>query len=201
VRFAVSYDTLFVYHDSAVYQCCADIVFNFEAQGSTLDFIERDVGEPCDCMCLFNLEFSLASIPPGTYTARLWTENKGQLLGEAEVTIPGADGVYFETRCDTLIVSHNGMFANCCAEIMFDFQQDGSLLVFSELDTASLWCWCLCYFDLTAQVSGLANGIYTVQVWDRGHVEDWDGAPDSLIAEGEIEISCIPFHTRMARIR
>jgi hypothetical protein len=200
VRFSVSYDTLFVFHDSASYQCCAQFGFELEREGSVLDFIEADIsGTPCDCMCLFDLETTATGLASGTYTARLWTEGKEILLGEAEVTITGAGGVWFETLCDTLIVHHDNWFTNCCAEIMFDFQQDGSLLVFTEIDTAASWCYCLCYFDLKAEVAGLPNGTYQVQVWNAGHIEDWDGMPDSLVGEGEVEISCLPVQSPLAR--
>jgi len=184
VRFEASYDTLFLYHDSAVYLCCEEFIFALEMDGSTLDFIEVDTSwSACYCWCYYNLETSVAGLWPGTYTVRLWTEEKAILIDEAEVTIPGGSGVSFETRCDTLLVDHNARWANCGSKIIFDFQQHDSLLVFTELDTSTTMMHCMCYFDLAAQVSGLANGTY-----NGGHIQN--RIQDTLIAESVIDIFC-----------
>jgi len=100
------------------------------------------------------------------------------------------DTIYFETRCDTLIVYHGAKWANCGSKFIFDFQQEGPLLVFTEIDTSSQMLRCMCVFDLMAQVSDLANGTYTVQLWDGGNVHGWGGPADSLILQEEVEISC-----------
>lgn len=191
VRFEVAHDTVRVYHDSAFYNCCASIAFNVEQNGEFLDFIEADTsGESCYCLCHFDLQASAAGVPPGTYTVRLWTENRACLLGEAQITIPGSAAVWFETKCDTLLVYHNAKFANCGSIYLFDFTQEGSMLTFTEIDTSSMWMYCVCYFDLSAQATGLADGEYTVRLWDKGNSHGLGGAVDSLITQTTINISC-----------
>jgi hypothetical protein len=189
VRFAASHDTLFVYHDTAFYNCCSKIIFVLEMQGSTLDFIEVDTAAYlCDCMCYFDLQTAVAGLTADIYPARLWTAGKALLLGEQEVAVGGVNNVRFATRCDTLFVYHDARQANCGSKFVFDFQSHDRYLVFTEIDTSSAMLRCLCNFDLHVQLSGLADGIYTVQLWDGGNIHGFDPAPDSLIAESEIEI-------------
>ena len=191
VRFEVSHDTVFVYHDSAFYNCCAKFAYQVEQNGYSLDFIEADTASTgCFCMCYFNLQTSAAGVAPGTYIARLWSENREYFIGEAEIIIPGAAVAWFETRCDTLIVYNNAYHANCGAVFVFDFSQQGSVLTFTQVDTSSLWMHCMCNFNLTAQVTGLADGEYTVRLWDDGNAHDMGGEADSLIAEAMVGISC-----------
>ena len=191
VRFVGSHDTLFVYHDTAFYNCCSHIVFALEKQGSTLDFIEVDTATNlCPCMCYFDLHTAAPGLSPGAYLARLWTEDKEILLGEEEVTIDGVNNVRFETRCDTLFVYHDDRLANCGSLFVFDFQQHDHQLIITEIDTSSAMLRCMCDFNISAQVSGLNDGIYTVQLWDGGNAHGFNPGPDSLIVQGEIEISC-----------
>jgi len=200
VRFAVSYDTLFVYHDSAYHNCCPMFWFAVEVDGSNVDFIEADTTTmPCDCMCYFNLDCSVSGMEPGTYTARLWTENKEHLLGEAVITITGVNGVYFRTSCDTVFVNHDARSANCGSVFVFDFRQSGQLLVFTEIDTSTQMQWCICEFNLAAHASGLEAGDYLVQLRDGGSVME-SGPVDTLIAEGEIRIEpCLPVSPEVSR--
>jgi hypothetical protein len=209
VRFLAGQDTLYVFHDSAGYNCCSYIIHELERSKDTLDVIEKDTASIlCTCGCLFNLRAEVSGLQKGTYVIRLWTEARymdedgnwnirRELLGQSEVTIPGKmvvsvadeEDILFETRCDTLMVFHDRKPANCCSKIDFDFEQHGSLLILSEIDTASAWCKCMCQFDLSARIWDLSPGTYTVQVWDRGHHQDWDGMPDSLIAEQQVHIA------------
>ncbi len=191
VRFAVSHDTVFVYHDSAFYNCCPKFAYQVEHSGDTLDFIEADTASTgCFCMCYFNLRTSAAGVAPGTYTARLWTEDREFLLGEAEITVLGAGTVWFETRCDTLLVHHHPRNANCGSVFVFDYDQTGRVLTFTEIDTSSAMLRCMCDFELTAQVAGLADGQYTVYLRDAGNAHGFNGIVDSLIAEATVNISC-----------
>ena len=189
VRFAAGHDTILVYHDSASFNCCSLIRFDVEAHDTVLEFFEVDTAHGlCDCMCHFDLASFVSGLSRGMYTARLWTEGRTKLLGEAVVFVPGAEGllrlgrvdsVRFETQCDTLTVHHDGVDANCCSKFIFAFTQQGNLLAFTEIDTSSVPCRCTCNFDLTAQVSGLTGGQYRVQVW----------AADSLLDSGAVQIT------------
>jgi hypothetical protein len=182
VRFAAGHDTLFVYHDSAYYNCCSMIMFDVDLQDLVVDFIEVDTAaDLCDCRCYFNLGSCLSGLSQGTYTARLWTEKRDSLLGEAAVLVPGASPIWFESYCDTLTVHHGVDSANCCAKFIFDFEQMGNLLEFTEIDTSSELCYCICAFDLVAQVSGLSGGQYIVRVRDA--------AGDSLLDTAIVQIT------------
>ena len=186
IRFAASRDTLFVYHDSAWYNCCSKIRFDAEMEGSVVDFIEVDTAtSPCNCMCYFNLESHLDGLSRGTYAVRLWTEQRDSLLGESDVFIPGPSPIWFEDRCETLTVHHDNRSANCCAKLIFTLQQHGNVLMFTESDTSSILCRCMnCYFDIAAQVSGLTAGEYIVRVQDS--------TGGSLIDTAVIEIAPCP---------
>jgi len=201
VRFAVSYDTLFVYHDSAYYNCCPMFSFTVEVDGSNVDFIEADTTTmPCDCMCYFNLDCSISGMEPGTYTARLWSENKEHLLGEAVITITGINGVNFHTNCDTVFVNHDARSANCGSIFVFDFHQSGQLLVFTEIDTSTQLMHCMCDFNLAANASGLEAGDYLVQLRDGGSVVQDGGPSDTVIAEAQITIQpCLPMSPDVTR--
>ena len=167
VRFAAGHDTLFVYHDSAWYNCCSKIRYDVEVQDSVVNFIEVDAATSlCHFMCHFNLGSYLWGLSRGTYTARLWTARRDSLLGEAVIFIPGTNQVWFEDHCDTLTVHHDGKVASCCAKFIFGFEQNGNLLSLAEIDTSSIPCRCVCTFDLVAQVSGLTGGLYVVRVQD-----------------------------------
>jgi len=188
VSFHASYDTLFVDHDSAYYNCCSSIIFTVESNGTVVDFIEADTSsEHCYCMCRFHLKSSAAGLVQGTYTARLWTEGKTELLGEETITVPGAEAIFFHTACDTVFVKHNARWANCGSKFIFDFRQEGRLLVFTEVDTSTQLMYCMCEFNLEANVSGLEPGDYMVQLRDGGSVLDNEPV-DSLIAEAAITI-------------
>lgn len=190
VRFTVAQDTVYAYHDSAYYQCCAMFDFTLEQNGEFLDFIEADTGMECDCMCYFNLRIAAAGVEPGNYSARLWTEDREFLLGEAEITVVGSGTVWFETRCDTLMVYHNPRNANCGSVFVFDYEQTGRVLTFTEIDTSSAMLRCMCDFELTAQVAGLADGEYAVYLRDAGNAHGFNGIVDSLITEATVTISC-----------
>jgi hypothetical protein len=167
VRFTAGHDTLFVYHDSAFYNCCSKIRFDVEVNDSILDFIEVDTATNlCNCMCHFNLTTQLAGLAHSTYTARLWTAGRDSLLGEAVVVVPGTEQIWYESHCDTLTVHHDGDSANCCARFKFAFEQQGNVLTFTKVDTSLYACRCICRFDLVAQVSGLTAGEYSVRLRD-----------------------------------
>lgn len=167
VRFTAGHDTLFVYHDSAFYNCCSKIRFDVESQDTILDFIEVDTAKAlCNCMCHFDLRTYLKGLSRGRYTARLWNAERDSLLGEAIVFVPGSEQIWYESSCDTLMVHHDGRLANCCARFRFAFEQQGNLLAFAEVDTSQFECKCDCNFDLVARVSGLSAGEYTVRLRD-----------------------------------
>jgi hypothetical protein len=191
VRFTVSADTVFVHHDSAFYNCCAKFAFQVERNHDTLDFIEADTASTgCYCLCYFDLRAAAAGVAPGNYTARLWSEDREYLLGLADIAVPGATTAWFETRCDTLLVYHSPRNANCGSIFIFEYEQIGQMLTFTEVDTSSAMLRCMCDFELAAQVTGLADGQYTVSLRDGGNAHGFNGVVDSLVTEAVVNISC-----------
>ena len=90
VWFYAGHDTLAVYHDSTYYNCGSHIAIFMEHEGFTIDFAEVDtLMIPMDCMCYFNVQATVAGLPRGTYTARLWHDDSGELLAEEELYVPG----------------------------------------------------------------------------------------------------------------
>jgi hypothetical protein len=182
VRFVAGHDTLYVHHDSAWYNCCSKIKFDVEILDSVIDFVEVDTSTtPCLCVCHFDLESYFPGLARGIYTARLWMQNRDSLLGEAEVFVPGASSIWYESRCDTLLIHDDGKVANCCSRYVFGIEQLGDLLVVSEADTSSMLCDCFCLFDLTARISGLTEDRYTV------HLRD--GATGGLLDTAVVQIA------------
>jgi hypothetical protein len=76
------YGSLILRHYNAVFNCCTDIVVvDFGIGSQNIYIVERDslFGDPCPCLCLWDLEFYLINIAPGTYRIRvdepyLWEE-------------------------------------------------------------------------------------------------------------------------------
>jgi hypothetical protein len=75
----------------------------------------------------------------------------------------GIDLAYAE---GLLTVTHvNGVF-NCCVErIDVEATLEGTTLDVTETEYAPEPCNCVCPFDVATQVSGLAPGTYTVNIW------------------------------------
>jgi len=182
VRFVAGHDTLYVFHDSVWCNCCSKIRFDVEILDSVIDFVEVDTSTAfCRCVCHFDLGSCFAGLARGIYTARLWMQKRDSLLGEAEVFVPGASAIWYESRCDTLLIHHDGKVANCCAQYGFGVRQVGDLLVVSEADTSSMPCDCFCVLDLTARIAGLVGDQYTVYLRD--------GESNSLLDTSVVQIA------------
>ena len=67
-----SYDgsgTLTITRISAGYNCCVDeLGANISFDGGTITFDEYEVNPACYCLCLYDVEYTLHNIEPGTYT-------------------------------------------------------------------------------------------------------------------------------------
>ena len=197
-------DTLVVTHQDAYYQCCLESKILVHKAGYSIDLVEYDVGQPCYCMCYFDLTTAIVGLSPGTYTIKVWNEN-GALYGECEATIPKNPRLegFSQSEClaypkgttteanddsiaavsyeDTLRVSHFDAFYNCCFQIDVAFEQNGPVLNFIEHPSGES-CRCMCYFKITSTVVGLAPGTYIVRVWNE----------DLSVLFGEVEVTIHP---------
>lgn len=77
--------------------------------------------------------------------------------------------ILFDFQNGKLIVTHvNGEF-NCCIDyIATTVQLNGLIIDLYEVEVASAPCFCVCPFDVTTTLSGLASGTYTVNIYANG---------------------------------
>lgn len=69
VRALVIEDTVYVFHDAALYNCCPEpFEYDIALEGSTISVREHEVLEnPCYCVCCYNLYAQVLGVPPGSY--------------------------------------------------------------------------------------------------------------------------------------
>jgi hypothetical protein len=87
---AYSYDTtgtLHISHINATFNCCPDsFIVEPGLENNVITIVEKEdlAGGGCDCLCVFDLEYSISGIEPGTYTIHVvepyWSEQAGPVL-------------------------------------------------------------------------------------------------------------------------
>lgn len=162
-----SADTVWVMHKNAFENCCSVILGEVVKTPEGFDVFEHDTsGELCRCMCYFDIVTSIYSVPPGAYLVRVF-DTAGNLLGEMELVIPSKIGtVIFSSWADTISVTHQDAFYNCCSEIAVDVVQTAEGFDLFERDTSEEACYCMCDFDITTIISGVSEGEYLVRLFD-----------------------------------
>ncbi len=93
VVFTPRIGSLDVQHANATYNCCPDdIAVGFIADGSKLQFTEREIlTTPCDCLCCYRVGTSIANLPGGLYSVEYcWDdyETTSPVCHSEDVTIP-----------------------------------------------------------------------------------------------------------------
>ena len=95
--------SLIIRHINAALNCCpanpaiVTVVPDEGEVAGTITLDESQVGGYCDCYCLFDLEFSLSELPPGTYEITVICEDVGQpdptinLILVLPMGVPGTD--------------------------------------------------------------------------------------------------------------
>ena len=99
---------LFVYHENAYYNCCLEYRVEFVIDGSNITAYEYDDGEPCDCICYFDLESVLEDLEPFqyiTYTVTLIGID-GQPVGTDTVSPEDFDYMSLSLVGNDLYVNH-----------------------------------------------------------------------------------------------
>ena len=61
-------DSIRVSHDNFEGNCCAELTVTVSEGASNLAMVYTDTGEPCDCLCSFDLTYTLTEVPPGSYS-------------------------------------------------------------------------------------------------------------------------------------
>lgn len=193
VRFATAFDTLYVYHDSAVYQCCAKMAHSFEQAGDTIDIIQYDTSlVQCDCYCAMNLSTTVTALEFGTYHVRLWTTGKTNIIAAANVQVAGGEGIAIGSRGDTVYVDHQNKLANCGTKYFYEFQQQANTLTFFQVDTSSTWLRCICRIAVSGEVGGVDSGIYDVFLIDRGNTHGFGGDVYDTVASTTVAVGEVP---------
>ncbi len=197
-----------VTHQNAFYNCCFLIKADVTQNEYDIRLDETTSGDPCRCMCYFDVTTMICDLAPGTYNISYYNAD-GEYMGggEAVVLSPGKlvghtqsgclealflgkgvgnnGTVYFEVNHDTLIMRHDSSVYHCAAIIAITLIQEGSVLNFVEEDTSSVPANCICPFDLTATVAGLQAGWYTAKVWNEDMTILF-GQADIYISNGEM---------------
>jgi hypothetical protein len=75
------------------------------------------------------------------------------------------DSVIFDAHGDTIEVIHQDAFYQCCALIKVEVVKSTNGFDLFESDTGAL-CDCICYFDITTLITGLAQGNYFIRLFD-----------------------------------
>ena len=70
IDLVVADGTLNVLHRNATYNCCRDdIAISLSVEGDLLRLTEEEIlTDPCYCICCYEVEATIVSIDPGTYT-------------------------------------------------------------------------------------------------------------------------------------
>jgi hypothetical protein len=90
--------TIELYHVQAEYNCCAWVDFDVIVEGSAIDIYEWECfeGDPCTCMCCFELKVAIGGLDPGIYTVTLWKH--GVFFGVWYVAVDGTSPESLETQ-------------------------------------------------------------------------------------------------------
>ncbi|MBN1213744.1 MAG: hypothetical protein JXA92_14315 [candidate division Zixibacteria bacterium] len=63
--------TLALKHVNAGFNCCPIMDNSVIIEGNTITIREVEIEGLCDCLCLFDLDYEIINLPPGTYTIRV----------------------------------------------------------------------------------------------------------------------------------
>ena len=150
------------------HECCPDEGADDDVGDD--DAVDDDAGDNNDPADIFNTspmvcnEFSIDDSIRWTAPHVLDTSNSSCKDDEQPQSIEFdyADGV--------LTVTHvNGVF-NCCLDsIEVTMQMEGGTIDLYEQEITPNPCFCVCPFDVTTRIEGLASGSYTVNIFANGY--------------------------------
>ncbi len=157
----------------------------------------EQVDMPCACVCPYDVSAQIDDLADGVYTVEFYLDGgqlagsaqvtvggvqlagvrNSDCLNGATRTVDGDDdSLYgtesFEASYDAetglATATHHNAVYNCCIdEISVELVQDGNTLKLYETEVAPNPCFCVCPFDISAQVAGLADGLYTVEFYNN----------------------------------
>jgi hypothetical protein len=86
VIITVSGNDIMVVHKDAFYNCCFEISVEVVQNGNMFNLYEHESGNPCWCMCYFDITTTIYDLEPGTYTINVYNA-EGQYVGGGTVTL------------------------------------------------------------------------------------------------------------------
>ncbi|MDY6877650.1 MAG: hypothetical protein SWK90_15820 [Chloroflexota bacterium] len=158
----------------------------------------------------WSVQISHPVVPQPTYEAILshqragtvWTgtlETGGQVtdteatilstsVGPCDETIPPDTlsewaGVEVTIQDGTIHIEQNLSYV-CCAELALAAGQDGTVIKIIESNSGEV-CRCMCGYKLTADLTGMSPGTYTVEIWG---VQHFDVHPLELLGQSKVTI-------------
>jgi hypothetical protein len=87
----VSGNDIIVVHKDAFYNCCFEISVEVVEDGNVFNLYEQTSGDPCYCMCYFDVTTTIYDLEPGTYTINVYNAD-GEYVGGGTVTIQQSIG-------------------------------------------------------------------------------------------------------------
>jgi hypothetical protein len=82
----VSGDDIVVMHKDAFYNCCYEISVEVVQNGNVFNLYEHESGNPCWCMCYFDVTTTIYDLEAGTYTINVYNA-QDEYVGGGAVTI------------------------------------------------------------------------------------------------------------------
>jgi hypothetical protein len=159
--------TVWVMHRNAFENCCSGIVTEVIQTPQGFDVFEHDTStDLCYCMCYFDIVTTIHDVSCGVYLIRVF-DTAGSFVGQDAVVVPDqGDTVTFSAHGDTIFVTHQDAFYNCCSKIVVDLVQTERGFDLFERDISKELCFCMCDFDITTTISGVSEGEYLVRLFD-----------------------------------
>lgn len=185
-------DTVTITHADARYNCASKVALEATVNGNQIVVQEKitNPGELAFCMCDYDLSVQLKGLPAGTYDVSL-TDSDGKPAGTAQVTVGAAAGIPVESlqsACKgngvqgtftsgklsatvsggALVILHEDASYNCAAKVALQATVSGNAILVKEVITNpdEPMARCMCNYDLSAKLQGLAAGSYTIEVRD-----------------------------------
>jgi hypothetical protein len=82
----VSGNDVVVLHKDAFYNCCFEISVDVVQDDNVFNLYESESGDPCYCMCYFDITTTIYDLEPGTYTINVYNA-EGEYVGGGTVTV------------------------------------------------------------------------------------------------------------------
>jgi hypothetical protein len=86
VIITVSGNDIIVLHKDAFYNCCFEISVEVFQDGNVFNLYEHESGDPCYCMCYFDITTTIYDVEPGVYTINVYNA-EGEYVGGGTVTV------------------------------------------------------------------------------------------------------------------